>query len=82
MPTPLPPLVNGSRVSGLFTEKLDKGHCKAITDAEKRTLACWIDLGIPFCGDYEEGAAWSDADRARWEACRRKRAAFLTPSDR
>ena len=80
--TPAPPLVNGSRVSRLFTEKLDKGHAKGITDKEKRTLACWIDLGVPFCGDYEEGAAWDDTDRARWEACRRKRASFLTPSDK
>ena len=30
----------------------------------------------------EEGAAWDAADRARWETCRRKRAAFLTPSDK
>ena len=59
VPTPIPPLVNGSRVSRLFTEKLDKGHCKGLTDAEKRTIACWIDLGVPFCGDYEEGAAWT-----------------------
>ena len=81
VPTPIPPLVNGSRVSRLFTEKLDKGHCKGITDAEKRTIACWIDLGIPFCGDYEEGADWTDAERKRWETCCRKREAFRTPSE-
>ncbi len=82
VPTPIPPLVNGSRVSRLFTEKLDKGHCKGLTDAEKRTIACWIDLGVPFCGDYEEGAAWTDAERDRWAACCRKREAFRTPSER
>ena len=27
------------------------------TEGEKRLLACWTDLGVPFCGDYEEGAA-------------------------
>ena len=72
-PTPIPPLVNGSRVSRLFTEKLDKGHAKGITDKEKRTLACWIDLGVPFCGNYEEGADWTDAECARWKSCVEKR---------
>ncbi len=73
VPTPIPPLVNGSRVSRLFTEKLDKGHAKGITDKEKRTLACWIDLGVPFCGDYAEGADWTDAECARWKSCVEKR---------
>ena len=82
VPTPIPPLVNGSGVSRLFTEKLDKGHAKGITDAEKRTLACWIDLGIPFCGDYEEGNAWNEKERARWEYFSRKRREFATEAEK
>ena len=77
-PTPLPPLSNGSRVSRLFTEKLDKGHCSGVTDAEKRTLACWIDLGGPFCGDYEEANAWNEKERERWKCSSRKRREFST----
>ena len=81
-PTPIPPLVNGSRVSRLFTEKLDKGHAKGITEKEKRTLACWVDLGVPFCGDYKEGADWTDAECARWKSCVEKRRAGQTQGER
>lgn len=73
VPTPLPPLTRGSRTSKLFTEKLDRGHAPGLTDAELRTLACWVDLGVPFCGDYEEAAVWSDADRKIWYNCVEKR---------
>ena len=82
VPTPIPPLAYGSRVSRLFTERLDKGHAKGITEAEKRTLACWIDLGVPFCGDYEEGNAWNDKERERWEYFSRKRREFATAAER
>ena len=73
VPTPHPPLKRGSRTSRLLSEKLDKGHAKGLTDAELRLLACWIDLGVPFCGDYEEANLWNDADRARWKTCVDKR---------
>ncbi|MBQ4199193.1 MAG: hypothetical protein II649_04860 [Kiritimatiellae bacterium] len=38
-----------------------------MTDVERRTLACWVDLSVPFCGDYEENATWSEQERARWK---------------
>lgn len=72
-PTPLPPLQKGSRTSRLFTEKLDKGHAPGLTASELRTLACWVDLGVPFCGDYEEAHAWDERDRGVWRACVDKR---------
>ena len=80
-PTLLPPLTHGSRISRLFTERLDRGHAKEITDAEKRTLACWVDLGVPFCGDYEEGAVWSEEERAFWSYYTKKRAEFATAAE-
>ena len=36
---------------GLSREDMDK-------------LCAWIDLVIPFCGDYVEANAWSEAERA------------------
>lgn len=81
-PTIIPPLSRGSRTSRLFTEKLDKDHAPGLTDAEARTLACWVDLGVPFCGDYEEGAAWGEADRAVWRRCSEKREAGRTKGER
>ena len=80
-PTPIPPLVNGSRVSRLFTEKLDKGHCKDLTDAEKRIIACWIDLGVPFCGDYFEANAWDEKELERWKYFSEKRKRFVTEGE-
>lgn len=75
VPTLHAPRTRGSACSRLFTEKLDKGHVQGLTDAEARTLACWVDLGVPFCGDYLESCLWNEADRARWDACMRKRSA-------
>lgn len=43
---------------------------------------CWVDLGVPFCGDYEEGALWNEADRAVWERCCGKREAGRTKGER
>ena len=80
-PTLLPPMTNGSRVSELFTKRLDKGHAPGLTDAEARTLACWIDLGVPFCGDYTEGANWNEEERARWAKAVEKRARLATKGE-
>ena len=81
VPTPIPPLANGSRVSRLFTEKLDKGHVKDLTDAEKRIIACWIDLGVPFCGDYFEANAWDEKELERWKYFSEKRERFVTEGE-
>ena len=71
-PTPLPPLSFGSSKSKLF-EMLDKGHAPGVTDAEKRKLALWVDLGVPFCGDYLEANIWSEGERRRSDYTLEKR---------
>ena len=81
VPTPLAPRTNGSGVSRLFTDRLDKGHAPGLTDAEARTLACWIDLGVPFCGDYAEGARWDEAGWKRWAAALEKRTRLATKGE-
>ena len=46
-----------------------------LTRQELETIACWIDLLVPFCGDYREANAWSQEDLelyARAEAKRRQ----------
>jgi len=30
------------------------------------TIACWIDLLVPYCGDYLEANAWSPAEAQRY----------------
>ncbi len=74
VPTPIPPYFAGSAKSELFTRKFDKeDHAKGLTNEEQRKLACWVDLGVPFSGDYEEGSLWNDKDRKLWEYSLKKR---------
>ena len=77
----VPPDWRGSRTSRLFTEKLDKGHAPGLTDAELRTLACWVDLGVPFCGAYDERADWTPEDYAFWNRGLLRRARFRTDGE-
>ena len=82
VPTPLPPLTRGSRTSLLFTRKLDKGHAPGLTDAELRTLACWVDLEVPFCGDYEEANLWNADQCRRWREGVEKRRRDATAAEK
>lgn len=73
IPAPLPPYAAGSARSGLFP-LLARGHHGArLSRPEWETLACWIDLLVPFCGDYTEAAAWSDAERRKFDRYAEKR---------
>jgi len=63
-----PPRSAGSATSKLFNERLDKGHCKTLKPDDLARLALWVDLGVPFCADYTEAAAWSPEE---WEKHRR-----------
>ena len=39
---------------------LEQGHEKVkLSKEETDKLACWIDLGVPYCGDYAEGNIWT-----------------------
>ncbi|MDR3229664.1 MAG: hypothetical protein LBT53_09755 [Puniceicoccales bacterium] len=69
----------GSNTSALF-KKLDAGHCKTISPREVALLAAWVDLGVPFCGDYTEANIWSPKDKAKHDFYQAKRDA-LTVAD-
>ena len=68
------PCSAGSNTSALFANMLDKGHCKTLTDEGAARLAMWIDLGVPFCGDYAEANLWNDPEKAKYELYMTKRA--------
>ena len=71
-----PPYSFGAAKSGVW-RMLKKGHHgAALSDAELRLLACWIDLAVPFCGSYVEHHDWGDWYRQRYEYTSNKRAAF------
>jgi hypothetical protein len=66
-PPLLPPYPAGAARSR-FTELLDSGHEGVVlAPAEREKIAAWIDLGVPFCGDYGEAHAWTDAELAKYE---------------
>jgi hypothetical protein len=69
----LKPLSFGANNSALFSERLDQGHCKTITEAEVKVLAMWVDLSVPFCKDYVEANIWSDKDKEKYAYTKAKR---------
>jgi len=73
---PLPPYAQGSSVSELMDYLEPSHHGVAVTDDEKRAIACWLDLGIPFGGSYPEATVWNDSDRRTYAYHQDKRLAF------
>ena len=72
----LPPCAQGS-INSKVMEKFEPGHHGvAATDDEKRVVACWIDLAIPFVGSYCEATVWTDDDRKVYDYHQQKRALF------
>lgn len=50
----------GSAKSDLMT-MLEAGHGNVkLSKEELDKIACWIDLLVPYCGDYMEAHAWPD----------------------
>jgi len=73
IPPMLPPYHAGSAKSELI-DMLEKGHNKVkLTREEMDKLCCWIDLLVPYCGDYLEANAWSDAEKAKYARYQAKR---------
>ncbi|MBN1846877.1 MAG: hypothetical protein JW810_14420 [Sedimentisphaerales bacterium] len=58
-PTLLSPYYRGSAKSELMDMLKTGHHDVTLSREESDKLACWIDLAVPFCGDYTEAHAWS-----------------------
>jgi hypothetical protein len=64
----------GAARSGLIA-MLEKGHNGVrLTREELDKFICWIDLAVPFCGDYDEANAWTDEELKTYAATMQKRA--------
>jgi len=61
----LPPYASGSAKSKLMADLESSHYGVRLTDTEKRLVACWMDLGVPFCGSYGEANAWDRQERNR-----------------
>lgn len=72
-PTEIPPYSAGSEKSRLM-KLLEQGHHGvALTKAESEKLAAWMDLLVPFSGDYWEGNDWSPRQKAYYRYYEGKR---------
>ena len=72
-PGMLRPYHKGAATSRLMT-LLDEGHRDVKLTAEDRDkLACWIDLLVPFCGDYTEANTWTEEERRSYAHFAEKR---------
>ena len=77
-PTLLPPYYRGSATSHLM-KLLEEGHQEVkLSTEELDKLACWIDLLVPYCGDYWEANAWSEAERDFYARASAKRRGWET----
>ena len=75
-PAMLPPYAQGSGASRLMDYFDGKHKGVKVTDDEYRTVACWLDLAIPFGGSYCEATDWTDDDRKVYDYHQLKREAF------
>lgn len=74
-PPMLPPFSAGSATSELIP-LLEKGHHNVqLTREELDKIQCWIDLLVPYCGDYAEAAAWNSEETEKYRHFTEKRRA-------
>ncbi|MCP4902575.1 MAG: hypothetical protein GY906_36895, partial [bacterium] len=73
VPSMLAPSTSGSRKSGLY-KMIAEGHAGVtLTREELDKIACWIDLLVPYCGDYLEANAWGDGGEQKYRRFQKKR---------
>ena len=59
----VPAYYAGSANSGLL-KMLRKGHKEVkISEAELNKIAAWMDLNVPFVGEYDEMNIWNDEQK-------------------
>jgi mono/diheme cytochrome c family protein len=72
----LPPYHTGSSKSKIMAY-FEPGHYGVkVSENEKRTFACWLDLLVPFCGSYAQHNTWTDAEKAEYNYFQEKRRAY------
>ncbi|MBN1346588.1 MAG: hypothetical protein JXQ73_28115 [Phycisphaerae bacterium] len=73
VPSMLPPYHAGAAKSELIA-MIEKGHNDVtLSQEEMDKIACWIDLLVPYCGDYTEANAWTAEEIATYDHFLRKR---------
>lgn len=77
IPSVLPPYHAGAAKSRLIWMLRKGHHGVTLSKEEMDKIACWIDLLVPYCGDYTEASAWTERERATYAhfAAKRRRMA-------
>jgi hypothetical protein len=73
VPAPLPPFAAGACQSELLVLLQGDHYGVKLSRADLDKLACWMDLLVPFCGDYFEANAWTVEEREKYESYLAKR---------
>jgi hypothetical protein len=73
VPTMLPPYYKGAAKSRLISILEQNHEGVKLSCEEMDKIACWIDLVVPFCGDYTEANAWSPEEVRKYEHFLNKR---------
>ncbi len=73
VPEPLPPISGGATRSGLLELLRNEHKNVKLSPEEFAEIACWIDLLVPYCGDYLEANAWTDDELKKYEHYAAKR---------
>ena len=63
VPSLLQPYSAGAARSGLIHLLKNKHGNVSLSPEEMNKIACWIDLVVPFCGNYTEANAWTESER-------------------
>ena len=74
-PPMVPPYHAGAVKSRLLAQFEGETSHKGVqlSDLEKRILACWIDLLVPYCGSYTDSNTWTDQQKAAYDYNMNKR---------
>ncbi len=73
IPPLLPPYFAGSAKSPLIKMLRDGHNDVKLSQEEMDKIACWIDLLVPYCGDYIEANCWTPDELKKYIHYQKKR---------
>jgi hypothetical protein len=73
VPDLIAPESAGAITSQLTKILLKEHHGVQLSEIEFHKIACWIDLGVPFCGSYDEAARWNESEWKKYNHFLEKR---------
>ena len=78
IPPMLPPYFAGACKSQLIA-LLREGHNRVkLSKEEYDKIACWIDMLVPYCGDYFEANTWNEGEMRKYTGYQAKRDAMAS----